>query len=242
MATRAPFLTTPYSGYLHNHVPPEDEELTHVGPGTPGGEYLRRFWHPVIRSDALQDVPVRSRVLEEDLVVFRDQSGRVGLLEHPCPHWGTSLEFGVVCETVRTTTWSVPLDDTHPMILGFRRLDTHEEPPTHSGFGQTADCPYAERQRVPGDYDAQTSIHWGMSRHGLERLATTDRGVIMTRTIIRQGIPAVQQGQDPEHVLWQEGQVVPTSANRTVILTPPAATPDSDAQFVRETGRKLAEG
>ena len=98
MATRAPFLTTPYSGYLHNQVPPEDEELTHVGPGTPGGEYLRRFWHPVIRSDALQDVPVRIRILGEDLVVFRDQRGRVGLLELHCPHRGTSLEFGLIGE------------------------------------------------------------------------------------------------------------------------------------------------
>jgi hypothetical protein len=71
MTTRAPFLTTPYGGYLHNEVPKEDEELTHVGPGTPGGEYLRRFWHPVVRSDALQDLPVRVRILGEDLVVFR---------------------------------------------------------------------------------------------------------------------------------------------------------------------------
>ena len=45
------------------------------------------------------------------------------------------------------------------MILGFRRLDAHEEPPTRAGFGQTGERPYAERQRVPGDYDAQTSIH-----------------------------------------------------------------------------------
>ena len=99
MTTRAPFLTSPYGGYLHNEVPKEDEELTHVGPGTPGGEYLRRFWHPVVRSDALQDLPVRVRILGEDLVVFRDKSGRVGLLELHCPHRGTSLEFGLICET-----------------------------------------------------------------------------------------------------------------------------------------------
>ena len=85
MTTKASFLTAPYGGYLHNEVPQEDEELTHVGPGTPGGEYLRRFWHPVIRSDALQDLPVRVRILGEDLVVFRDQSGRVGLLGAPLP-------------------------------------------------------------------------------------------------------------------------------------------------------------
>ena len=99
MGTRAPFLTTAYGGYLHNEVPEADEELTHVGPGTPCGEYLRRFWHPVVRSDELKDLPVRIRILGEDLVVFRDQSGRVGLLELHCPHRGTSLEFGIICET-----------------------------------------------------------------------------------------------------------------------------------------------
>ena len=41
---------------------------------------------------------------------------------------------------------------------------------------------------------------------------------------------------------WQEGQVVPTFANHTVILAPPAATPEADAQYIRETGRTLAEG
>ena len=60
----------------------------------------------------------------------------------------------------------------------------------------------------------------GQSRHALEHLATTDRGVIMTRNSIRRGIQAVQGGENPEHVLWQEGQVVPTFANHTVILAP----------------------
>ena len=44
MTTRAPYLKARYSGYHHRHVPQEDTELTHVGPNTPGGEYLRRFW------------------------------------------------------------------------------------------------------------------------------------------------------------------------------------------------------
>ena len=44
MVTRAPFLKTRYSGYHHRQVPPEDPELTHVGPETPCGEYMRRFF------------------------------------------------------------------------------------------------------------------------------------------------------------------------------------------------------
>ena len=42
------FITEPYSGYYHSEVPEDDKELTRVGPGTPAGEYLRRFWQPVL--------------------------------------------------------------------------------------------------------------------------------------------------------------------------------------------------
>ena len=98
MATRAPFLKTRYSGYLHRRIPQEDKELTHVGPETPCGEYMRRFWNPVCFSDELKDLPKRVQILGEELVVFRDKSGAVGLLELHCPHRGTSLEFGLVGE------------------------------------------------------------------------------------------------------------------------------------------------
>jgi phenylpropionate dioxygenase-like ring-hydroxylating dioxygenase large terminal subunit len=96
MATRAPFLKTRYGGYFHRDVPEEDAELTHVGPGTPGGEYLRRFWQPVCFADDLKDLPLRLKIMGEDLVAFRDRSGAAGLLELHCPHRGTSLEFGLV--------------------------------------------------------------------------------------------------------------------------------------------------
>ena len=95
MATRAPFLTTRFGGYHHRDVPQEDTELTHVGPGTPCGEYIRRFWQPVCFSDDLRDLPLRVTVLGEELVAFRDLRGNVGLLELHCAHRGTSLEFGL---------------------------------------------------------------------------------------------------------------------------------------------------
>jgi phenylpropionate dioxygenase-like ring-hydroxylating dioxygenase large terminal subunit len=96
MASRAPFLKTRYGGYFHRDVPAEDSELTHVGPGTPCGEYMRRFWQPICFSDELRDLPLRVKVLGEELVVFRTFSGDVGLLELHCPHRGTSLEFGLI--------------------------------------------------------------------------------------------------------------------------------------------------
>jgi phenylpropionate dioxygenase-like ring-hydroxylating dioxygenase large terminal subunit len=372
---------------------------------------LRRFWQPVALSKAVQDLPRRVRILGEGLVVFRDQSGRVGCLELHCPHRGTSLEFGLVSEQgirccyhgwlmdvdgrildtpgepanstlkdrlcqgayptheyqgmifaylgppakqpafpildtyhqpgcrmvpliqhfypcnwlqiqenvmdpahleflhaitgshfpdemrmhsvldwlespsgmiciatrrvdehiwvrineyippntrqfpsggpsvrqahvyrARHTHFTVPVDDHNTMFMGFVRLGEGQEAPQGPGFGQTADRSYEERQRVPGDYDAQTSIHRGLSRHGLEHLATTDGGIIMLRNIVRRGIRAVQNGQDPAHVLWEAGQVVPTYSNHTVKLLPKALTPEAEEQLLRATGRHVAEG
>ncbi|MGH8067255.1 MAG: Rieske 2Fe-2S domain-containing protein [Candidatus Entotheonellia bacterium] len=96
MASRPTFLTTRFGGYFHRDIPREDAELTHIGPGTPCGEYLRRFWQPVCFADELHDFPLRITILGEELVVFRDLSGAVGLLELRCPHRGTSLEYGLV--------------------------------------------------------------------------------------------------------------------------------------------------
>src|ERR1051325_6123530 len=72
----------------------ENEPLTRVGPGTPGGEMLRRYWHPIALSRELKNRPVKRRLLGEDLVLFRDDRGRAGLLTLRCAHRGTSLEFG----------------------------------------------------------------------------------------------------------------------------------------------------
>ena len=79
-------------------VPAEDPELTHVGPGTPMGELMRRYWQPICLSGELTDLPRKIRILCEDLVVFRDNEGRVGCLDSHCAHRGTSLEYGRVEE------------------------------------------------------------------------------------------------------------------------------------------------
>ena len=76
----------------------ENAELTHVGPVTPCGEYLRRFWQPVELTSELGELPFTVRMLGEDLVLFRTKSGEVGLLGRHCCHRGTSLEYGIVTE------------------------------------------------------------------------------------------------------------------------------------------------
>ena len=70
--------------------------LTQVGPGSPCGEYMRRFWQPVLASRNVTTRPREIRLLGEDLLVFRDGSGRPGLLYPRCMHRGTTLLYGHV--------------------------------------------------------------------------------------------------------------------------------------------------
>jgi phenylpropionate dioxygenase-like ring-hydroxylating dioxygenase large terminal subunit len=86
----------PFSGYYNQPPKENDPLLTQVGPGTRGGEYLRRYWHPFMLASELGGLPVAVRLLGEDLVVFRDKEGRLGLLHKHCAHRGVSLEFGII--------------------------------------------------------------------------------------------------------------------------------------------------
>jgi phenylpropionate dioxygenase-like ring-hydroxylating dioxygenase large terminal subunit len=401
-----------FSGYLRRDVPAPDPELTQVGPGTPCGEYLRRYWQPVACARDL-DVPLRVRILGEDLVVFRDRAGHIGVLHLHCAHRGTSLEFGIpvergirccyhgwvfdvdgrcletpgepsgsrLCERVwqgayptrefaglvfaymgppdrrpgfplfdsyevpghtlmpagRFTLpcnwlqikdnsmdpvhtaflhalssgyqfteafgvvpeldwlltdagmvyiatrrvrdlvwvrvcdfmppnvhqftreieeataakpasrpviirWAVPNDDTHTTNFELAQVDpawglTPEQVAT-PGFGQSDDRSYAERQRFPADYDAQSSQR-PIAVHALEHLASTDRGVIMLRKIVREGIRAVARGEDPAGSSWKDGRMVKTFTQDLVLAIPPAPTPKADRRLLRDTGRAV---
>jgi phthalate 4,5-dioxygenase len=75
----------------------DNEILTRVGPGTPMGELLRRYWTPACLSAEIPapgSPPARVRLLGENLVAFRDTRGRVGLVQENCPHRGASLHCG----------------------------------------------------------------------------------------------------------------------------------------------------
>ena len=76
--------------------PTSHRELTEVAPGTPMGELLRRYWHPVGLSADAGPTPSAVRVLGEDLVLFRDGTGRPGLVVARCAHRGTTLFYGRV--------------------------------------------------------------------------------------------------------------------------------------------------
>jgi phenylpropionate dioxygenase-like ring-hydroxylating dioxygenase large terminal subunit len=406
----------PYGAYLNREAPEDDTELTRVGPGTPCGEYLRRFWQPVERSAELADTPRKIRIMGEDLIAFRDGAGRVGLLQPHCAHRGTSLEFGIVSERgirccyhgwlydvdgrcletpgepagsprkdsvfqgaypthefgglvfaymgppdrkpefpvydtfvlpdykllpgpkftlpcnwlqvkdnamdpvhgaflhaivsgtqftaawgvlpeiefqetaygmiyiatrriedkiwVRIadfmvpnihqfapdwdeakkekvfdrpmiTRWTVPIDDTGTMNIDFAHYHESWTAPiqqvVNPAFGQTGERPFEERQRRPGDYDAQVAQR-PIAVHALEHLATSDRGVVMFRRLVRNGIRAVQRGEDPFGLLRSSSGVIPTYSQNTILRIAPAATSEADRELLREVGRKVAAG
>jgi phthalate 4,5-dioxygenase oxygenase subunit len=76
----------------------ENDFLTQTDQGTPCGQLLRRYWQPVALSEELPSggAPLSVRILGEDLVLFRDEKDRVGLLGIHCSHRGTNLSYGRV--------------------------------------------------------------------------------------------------------------------------------------------------
>jgi phenylpropionate dioxygenase-like ring-hydroxylating dioxygenase large terminal subunit len=70
--------------------------ITRSGPGTPMGELMRQYWIPALMSRELEPdgPPVRVLLLGEKLIAFRDSSGRVGVMDHRCPHRCASLFYG----------------------------------------------------------------------------------------------------------------------------------------------------
>ena len=75
----------------------QNERLVRVGTGTPAGNLFRRYWQPALLSEELPEsdgAPKRVRMFGEDLVAFRDSTGRVGLVDAFCPHRRAPLFFG----------------------------------------------------------------------------------------------------------------------------------------------------
>ena len=74
----------------------ENERLTRVGPGTPMGELMRRYWQPIGVTSELNARPTKPvRILGEDLVLYRDRSGEYGLIDRYCAHRRVDLSYGI---------------------------------------------------------------------------------------------------------------------------------------------------
>lgn len=120
----------------------QNDLLTRVGPGTPGGEMLRRYWLPIALVQELPPqeggdppAPVPLRILGEDLVLFRDQQGRPGLVGIHCAHRGADLSYGRVEDGGLRCLYHGWLYDVHGRCL--------EQP------GEPAGSTFYERVRQP---------------------------------------------------------------------------------------------
>ena len=228
----------PFRGHALGPTPPEDGELTHVGPRTPCGEYMRRFWLPVAMSSQLGDLPVAVRILGEDLVVFRDRGGRAGLLHRHCAHRRASLEFGRIEERgIRCCYhgWRHFNDKDEALRKGKRDEVGWE---AVDFYGQTGHRPYEERQRNPGDREAW--VGQGLINvHARENLGTTDKGVALLRRKLRRDIRAVQAGDSIERPSGTETDPVRTYGGDT-ILRIPRRTNDEEG-FLREIQHRVAK-
>ncbi|WP_304308442.1 aromatic ring-hydroxylating dioxygenase subunit alpha [Pseudacidovorax intermedius] len=152
---------------------------------------------------------------------------------------------------VAITRWTTPVDNTTCRIIGWRHFHPDADPrgiaderlcgvESVDFFGQNGDRPYEERQRMPGDFDAQVSQR-PIAVHQMENLTRCDRGVAMLRQLLRRQIKRVAEGQPPTLSPVRAGGLVPTYAHDTVVQIPAADAADAqaDAERLREIAKAI---
>jgi 5,5'-dehydrodivanillate O-demethylase oxygenase subunit len=111
-----------------------NEQLTRVGPGTPMGELLRRYWTPIAGASELDSNPIKAvRLLGEDLVLYRDLTGRYGLVDRHCPHRRADLSYGWVEEKGLRCSYHGWLMDETGQCLEQPYEDTVSPKPSKAG-------------------------------------------------------------------------------------------------------------
>lgn len=88
-------VTSKYLGYKLRRKNLTEELITNSDYGSPLGEYLRSFWQPVSLSVDVNRVPKKIKIMNEELVIFRDGKNQIGLMQLHCIHRGASLEYGI---------------------------------------------------------------------------------------------------------------------------------------------------
>ena len=148
---------------------------------------------------------------------------------------------------VGITRWTAPIDNVSCRIIGWRHFHADVDPRGIADeaacgpgsvdfFGQDDRRPYEDRQRIPGDFDAQTSQR-PIAIHALEHMTATDKGVLMLRKLQRGEIRKVAKGEDPKISTLRSQGTVPTYCHDTVVSIPPVPGEDDDALLARVGGR-----
>jgi 5,5'-dehydrodivanillate O-demethylase oxygenase subunit len=181
----------------------ENDFLTRVGPGTPAGALLRRYWHPVaIAQELTAAQPTRFvRLLDENLVLFRDKLGRVGLIGDRCSHRSASLCYGRVEERGISCAYHGWLYDTEGNIL--------ETPPERNEaiINSVKHLAYPLRKFV-GMYWAYLGPRPAplLPPYDLFTLPTGRRQIVVHPTLDCNWFQAMENSVDPDHlqILHQE--------------------------------------
>jgi len=152
---------------------------------------------------------------------------------------------------VGITRWTTPIDNRNCKIIGWRHFHPEVNPlgigdPKQCGVekvdfvGQDGKRSYDERQRVPGDFDAQTSQR-AIAVHALEHLTQCDKGVVMLRRLLAREIAKVEKGEAPNlsPVRDRHGRVV-SYCHDTVLRMPPVPGKNDDA-LLDEIGRRVTK-
>lgn len=126
----------------------ENERLTRVGPGTPMGNLLRRYWHPVAAvADVEREEVLPIRRFGENLVLYKTTRGELGLMQERCPHRAASLTYGVPDEegircpyhgwyySPAGSCIGQPFDDTANPNAGFKEKITFDAYPVQAMGG-----------------------------------------------------------------------------------------------------------
>ncbi|HLX38508.1 MAG TPA: Rieske 2Fe-2S domain-containing protein [Candidatus Binataceae bacterium] len=194
--------------------------LTRVGAGTPMGDLMRRYWHPIAAVSELDANPVKPiRIMGEDLVLYRDRAGALGLLERKCAHRRADLSYGYVEDCglrcnyhgwrydERGRCIEQPFEervDPEAMVWAYSRVPREREP--------------YEQQRIPGWQGPIKDPHTGrwLSSHIMnqdfiawvgqgtiadrtrEHLGASDRGIAMIRRRLLADLEAIARGEQPK--------------------------------------------
>jgi hypothetical protein len=152
----------------------------------------------------------------------------------------------IVRQAPAMTHWTLPVDDTHTATFGLRYVKEQPDRPlrdTRPGLrgSDSVDRPYEQRQREPGDFEAQESQR-PIAVHALEHLASGDRGVIMVRGLVRDGIRTVGRGGDPRRIVADSGERIRTYAQNTILRIQRGETDEAERELLRDVGRRVAAG
>lgn len=207
--------------------------LCQVGPNTPMGNMMRRYWHPICTSAQLAGAdapPLRVKLLGEDYVAFRDNAGDVGMLEELCMHRGASLALGRVEEGGLRCLYHGWKFDVRGTVL---ETPNHADPSYRARMKAPA-FPVREEGGLVWAYVGPKDLQPEFSRYAFMEAEPAHR-VVLRVNVACNYLQLVEGGEDSSHVGvlhtnmarpgWKENEFQPN-----VDVVNPAALSSNDLE------------